>query len=111
MVMSNCDKKGTQILIEENEEMTNFKIYEKKNNEMLLLAEFSTPEEVEEFFKKMEIDRPDEDTASGQYLFFLLKGRYKKTCINSLYALLFLILEGGIFYVYVLFPMPRSCWW
>ncbi len=61
MVMSNCDKKGTQILIEENEEMTNFKIYEKKNNEMLLLAEFSTPEEVEEFFKKMEIDRPDED--------------------------------------------------
>lgn len=61
MVMSNCDKKGTQILIEENEDMTNFKIYEKKDNQMLLLAEFSTPEEVEEYFKKMEIERPDED--------------------------------------------------
>ncbi|GLI58222.1 hypothetical protein PM10SUCC1_37360 [Propionigenium maris DSM 9537] len=61
MVMSNCDKKGTQILIEENEDMTNFKIYEKKDNQMLLLAEFSTPEEVEEYFKKMETERPDED--------------------------------------------------
>jgi len=61
MVMSNCDKKGTQILIEENDEMTEFKIYEKKDNQMVFLAEFTTPMEVEEFFKKMEAERPDED--------------------------------------------------
>lgn len=61
MVMSNCDKKGTQILIEENDEMTEFKIYEKKDNQMVFLAEFTTPTEVEEFFKKMEAERPDED--------------------------------------------------
>lgn len=61
MVMSNCDKKGTQILIEENDEMTEFKIYEKKNNQMVFLAEFTTPQEVEEFFHKLEKERPDED--------------------------------------------------
>jgi|GEM_PF-3091943 len=61
MVMSNCDKKGTQILIEENDEMTEFKIYEKKNNQMIFLAEFTTPHEVEEFFHELEKERPDED--------------------------------------------------
>ena len=61
MVMSNCDKKGTQILIEENDEMTEFKIYEKKDNQMVFLAEFTTPQEVEKFFKNLETERPNED--------------------------------------------------
>lgn len=60
-MMTNCEKKATQILIEENEEMTEFKIYEKKNNEMVFLAEFTSPQEVEEYFKKLEDERPEED--------------------------------------------------
>ncbi len=61
MMMTNCEKKATQILIEENDEMTEFKIYEKKDNQMVFLAEFTTPQEVEEFFKKLETERPDEN--------------------------------------------------
>ena len=59
--MSNCHKKGTQILIEENNDMTQFIVYEKKNNEMVFLEEFTKPEEVEVFLKKLETQRPEED--------------------------------------------------
>lgn len=60
-MITNCDKKATQILIEENDDMTEFKIYEKGKGEMIFLAEFSTPHEVEIFLKKLEVERPNED--------------------------------------------------
>lgn len=59
--MSNCHKKGTQILIQENDEMTEFKIYESKNGEMVFLDEFTSPEEVELFLKRLEVQRPNDD--------------------------------------------------
>lgn len=59
--MSNCHKKGTQILIQENDEMTEFKIYESKNGEMVFLDEFTAPEEVELFLKRLEAQRPNDD--------------------------------------------------
>ena len=59
--MSNCHKKGTQILIQENDEMTEFKIYESKNGEMIFLDEFTAPEEVELFLKRLEVQRPNDD--------------------------------------------------
>lgn len=59
--MSNCEKKATQILVEENEELDNFKIYEKNGNEAILLGEFTSPEEVEVFFHKLELERQNEN--------------------------------------------------
>lgn len=59
--MSNCHKKGTQILIQENDDLTEFKIYESRDGQMVFLDEFTKPEEVELFLKRLEIQRPDED--------------------------------------------------